>query len=192
MNSTNLSTYIHSAAYRNDSIIKRILWFYINAIIFKSALLPSSRVKVQLLRLFGARVGKRVVIRPGVNIKHPWLLQVGNHTWIGENVWIDNLVSVSIGSHVCISQGALLLTGSHNYKDPAFGLITGSIILEDGVWIGARAIVNHSITVGSHSILSAGSIATKNLDSWFIYQGNPAIKIKTRTINLINHDDLPS
>lgn len=182
MNRTDLSTYIHAAPHRKYNRIKRILWFYINAIIFKTALFPSSRLKVQLLRLFGAHIGKRIVLRPGVNIKHPWLLQVGDHSWIGENVWIDNLVSVHIGSHVCISQGALLLTGSHNYKDPAFGLITGNIILEDGVWIGAKAIVNQGITAGSHAVLSAGSVATKNLEPWFVYQGNPAVKIRTRTI----------
>lgn len=182
MNRTDLSTYIHAAAHRNDNMIKRVIWFYINAIIFKTSLFPSSRLKVLLLRLFGAQVGKRVVIRTGVNIKHPWLLEIGNHSWIGEDVWIDNLVSLNIGSHVCLSQGALLLTGNHNYKDPAFGLITGSIILEDGVWIGARAIVNQGITAASHSVLSAGSVATKNLEPWSIYQGNPALKIRTRLI----------
>ena len=182
MNRTDLSTYVHSAAHRSDNLIKRILWFYTNAIIFKTALFPSSRLKVGLLRLFGAHVGIRVVFRTGVNIKHPWLLEIGDHSWIGENVWIDNLVSVSIGSHVCLSQGALLLTGNHNYKDPAFGLITGSIILEDGVWIGAKAIINQGITAGSHSILCAGSVATKNLEPWFVYQGNPAVKTRTRSI----------
>lgn len=193
MNRTDLSTYKHTAAYRNDNFLKRGLWFYINALIFKSALFPSSKLKVQLLRLFGARVGKQVVIRPGVNIKHPWLLQIGDHSWIGENVWIDNLVSVRIGSNVCISQGGLLLTGSHNYKDPSFGLITGSINLEDGVWIGAKAIVNHGITAGSHAVLSAGSVANKNLEPWTIYQGNPAVKIRIRSFPKIkNHDDLLS
>nr|WP_121270591.1 WcaF family extracellular polysaccharide biosynthesis acetyltransferase [Pedobacter schmidteae] len=183
MNQTDLSTYIHSAAHRKDSWLKRILWFYLNALIFKTSWLPFSDLKVQLLRLFGAKVGKAVIIKPGVNIKHPWLLHIGNHTWIGENVWIDNLVNIYIGHHVCISQGALLLTGSHNYKDPAFGLITGSIILEDGVWIGARAVVNHSIRAESHAVLSAAAVATKNLEGWSVYQGNPAVKVRARNMS---------
>jgi len=183
MNKTDLSSYLHSAAHRKDPILKRILWFYINAFIFKTSWLPFNWPKVQLLRLFGASVGSAVIIRPGVNIKHPWLLHIGNHSWIGENVWIDNLVSVHIGNHVCLSQGALILTGSHNYKDPAFGLITAPIILEDGVWIGARTIVNLGITAGSHAVLVAGAVATKDLETWTVYQGNPAVKIRSRSIH---------
>ncbi|TKC60952.1 colanic acid biosynthesis acetyltransferase WcaF [Pedobacter hiemivivus] len=180
MKKTDLSLYNNAAYHPGANLIKRTLWFYLNALFFKTSLIPLSSLKVCLLRLFGASVGKGVVIKPCVNIKYPWLLQIGDHSWIGENVWIDNLVKVHIGNHVCLSQGALLLSGSHNYKDPAFGLITGSIILEDGAWICAKAIVTQGITAGSHSILSAGSIATKNLEAYTIYQGNPATKIKHR------------
>lgn len=179
---TDLSAYIHSAPHRRYSSIKRVLWFYINAWVFKTSIIPSSRVKAGLLRLFGAQIGHRVVIRPGVNIKHPWLLSVGDYSWIGENVWIDNLVEVSIGNHVCLSQGSILLTGSHNYKDQAFGLITGPVILEEGVWIGAGAMVTHGLTLFSHAVLTAGSVATKNLAAWSVYQGNPAISIRPRFI----------
>ena len=180
---TDLSTYIHSAPHRNYSILRRTTWFYVNALVFKTGIFPSSRLKVSLLRLFGAEIGKKVVIRPGVNIKHPWLLRIGDHSWIGENVWIDNLVKVSIGNHVCLSQGVTILTGSHNYKDPAFGLLSGAVTLEDGVWIGAKAMLNHSVTAASHAVLTSGSVATKNLEAWFIYQGNPALKIRPRLIS---------
>jgi putative colanic acid biosynthesis acetyltransferase WcaF len=91
---------------------------------------------------------------------------------------------ISIGANVCLSQGAVLLTGSHNYKTTSFDLITKSVILEDGVWIGAAAIINLGITAGSHAVLTAGSIATKNLEPYSIYQGNPAVKIRDREIGL--------
>ena len=180
MKKTNLSLYNNAAYHPGANLIKRTLWFYLNALFFKTSLIPLSSLKVGLLRLFGASIGKGVVIKPGVNIKYPWLLQIGDHSWIGENVWIDNLVRICIGNHVCLSQGALLLSGSHNYKAPAFGLITGGIILEDGAWICAKAIVTQGITAESHSILSAGSVAIKNLEAYTIYQGNPATKIKHR------------
>ncbi|WP_316817944.1 WcaF family extracellular polysaccharide biosynthesis acetyltransferase [Pedobacter nyackensis] len=183
MSKTNLSFYVKPALNLKHGFIKRTFWFIINAWVFKTSLFPSSRLKVQLLRWFGASIGKSVVIKPCVNIKYPWLLQIGDHSWIGEKVWIDNLVAVCIGHHVCISQGALLLTGSHNYKDPRFELIKGRIIIADGVWIGARAIVNQGITVKSHAVLSAGSVATKQLEAMSIYQGNPAIKVRKRIFN---------
>ncbi len=136
-----------------------------------------------LLRLFGAKIGAQVVIKPKVNIKYPWLLEIGDHAWIGEKVWIDNLVQVSIGSHACISQGALLLTGNHNYKKSSFDLITGQIFIDDGAWVGAKAVICPGVRVSSHSIVTVGSVLTKSSSAYGIYQGNPAIKIKERQIS---------
>ncbi len=135
-----------------------------------------------LLRLFGAVIGKGVVIKPSVNVKYPWLLEIGDDAWIGEQVWIDNLVKTVIGSDCCLSQGAMLLTGSHNYKNPAFDLIAEPITLENGAWIGAKAIVCPGVTCGSHSVLAAGSVATGNLKPYTIYQGNPATEKRVRNI----------
>lgn len=182
MQKTDLSSYNNVPYHPGGNALKRVLWYYVNVVFFKSGWFPFYGFKISLLRLFGARIGKGVAIKPCVNIKYPWLLNMGNKVWIGENVWIDNLVMVTIGSDVCISQGALLLTGSHNYKKSTFDLLTGSIILEDGVWIGAGAIVNAGITAASHAVLGSGSVATKNMDAYTIYQGNPAVKVRSRII----------
>jgi putative colanic acid biosynthesis acetyltransferase WcaF len=182
MKQTDLLSYNNFPYKPGGNAFKRILWHYVNAFIFKSSLFPVYGLKNWLLRLFGAKVGSEVEIKPNVNIKYPWHLTVGNEVWIGENVWIDCLVPVIIGNNICISQGAVLLTGSHNYKKPSFDLLTGSIILEDGAWIGACAIVNMGVTVASHAVLTSGSVATKSLEPYSIYQGNPAAKIRERII----------
>ena len=134
------------------------------------------------MRLFGAKIGKGVVIKPSVNIKYPWFLEIGDHAWIGEKVWIDNLVPVKIGPNVCISQGAMLLTGNHNYKKETFDLITGEIILEEGAWIGAKAVVTPGVTCKEHSVLAVSSVAVEDLEPYTVYQGNPAKPIRKRTI----------
>ena len=108
--------------------------------------------------------------------------------WLGENCWIDNITDVTIGSHVCISQGGMLCTGNHNYNSIGFELIAKPITLEDGVWIGAMALVGPGVTASSHSILTAGSIATKNLETYGIYKGNPAKKIKMRGVLMKNEE----
>ena len=113
--------------------LKRTLWYLANLLFLKNRFCTFSSIKRFVLRLFGARIGKKVVIKPSVNIKYPWKLSVGNYTWIGEGVWIDNLDEVVMGDNVCISQGALLLCGNHDYNKSSFDLITGKIILEDGV-----------------------------------------------------------
>jgi putative colanic acid biosynthesis acetyltransferase WcaF len=169
--------------YRPGPKWKTTLWLLVNAVFFNNSLAVFNGLKCSLLRLFGAKVGKRVVIKPSINIKYPWFLRIGNDVWIGEKVWIDNLGLITIGSNVCISQGAYLLTGNHNYKKPFFDLIIGTIVLEDGVWIGAKATVCPNVTCKTHSVLSVSSVATTDLEPYGIYQGLPAKKIKTRIIN---------
>jgi putative colanic acid biosynthesis acetyltransferase WcaF len=180
---TDLSSYNNAPFNPGGSTLKRILWYYANAIFLKNSLLPSYRFKSFLLRSFGAKIGNGVVIKPGVNIKYAWHLTIGDHTWIGENVWIDCLVPVTIGSNVCLSQGAVLLTGNHNYKKVSFNLMVAGFHLENGVWIGAAAIVTPGITAASHAVLTSGSVANSNLEAYSIYQGNPAVKIRERVID---------
>jgi putative colanic acid biosynthesis acetyltransferase WcaF len=123
-----------------------------------------------------------VTIKPNVTIKYPWHLTIGNHVWIGEQVWIDNLSRVTIKNNCCVSQGAMLLCGNHDYSKTSFDLIVKDITLEEGVWIGAKSIVCPGVSIGSHSVLTVNSVATSNLEPWGIYQGNPAVKIKERVI----------
>jgi putative colanic acid biosynthesis acetyltransferase WcaF len=178
---TDLSRYNNDWYNPGAGFLKRSLWFCLNACFFTSRF-PVNAAKLFLLRLFGARVGKGVVVKPGVNIKYPWNLMIGNYVWIGENVWIDNLSLVTLGDHVCLSQGAFILCGNHNYSKSEFDLQVSPVILEEGVWIGAKAIVCPGVTCSSHSVLTAGSLASKNLDSFMIYQGNPALPVKERKI----------
>lgn len=151
-------------------------------IVFINPLNPLSRVKVHLLRLFGAKIGKGVLIKPRVNIKYPWNLSIGDNSWIGEDVWIDNLAPVTIGSNVCISQGVMLLCGNHNYKRPTFDLMIKPIDIEDGVWVGAQSVVCPGVTMHSHSVLAVGSIVSKDLLPFSIYRGNPAVIVAERVM----------
>jgi putative colanic acid biosynthesis acetyltransferase WcaF len=184
MTKTDLSSYNNSWYVKEigASRFKQILWYYVNCLFFLNPLNPSIRVKKGLLTLFGARVGKGVAIKPSVNIKYPWKLVIGDHCWIGEGVWIDNLAPVTLGDNVCISQGAMLLTGNHNYQKSSFDLMIGAITLEEGVWIGAKALVGPGVTCRSHAVLSACSMASGDLESHRIYAGNPAVAVRRRTI----------
>ncbi len=181
MNTTQLNTF-NNSWYNPGSKLKRAAWFAVNALIMQNRLMPFISVRKFFLRLFGAKIGKGVVIKPNVNVKYPWKLIIGDYCWIGEQVWIDNLGMVKMGNNVCVSQGALLLCGNHNYKRSAFDLIVGNITLEDGVWIGAKTVVCPGVTCCSHSLLTVGSIATSKMEAYTIYQGNPAVAVKERII----------
>jgi putative colanic acid biosynthesis acetyltransferase WcaF len=160
----------------------RTIWHFVNAIFLQNALFPYSGLKIRLLRLFGAKIGKGVLLKPSINVKYPWNLEIGDYSWIGEYAWLDSLAPIRIGSHVCVSQGTYFCTGNHDWSDPAFGLIVKPIIVEDGAWVGARATVLPGVTVASHSIVAAGSVISGSTEPYTIYAGNPAVKIRQRVI----------
>lgn len=178
---TSLSAYKNDW-YRPGSFLKLLAWYIANRLFINTYLPFPNAFKRALLRLFGAKIGRGVVLKPKVNIKYPWFLEIGNDCWIGEKVWIDNLTLVRLESDVCLSQGCMLLTGNHDYTRPAFDLITKPIRIEKGAWIGAKATVCPGVDVGTHAVLTVGSIAVGNLEAFGIYQGNPAKFIKTRIL----------
>lgn len=176
MSSRDLSKYNHSIYHPGKNAIVRGLWYFTNAFIFNNAWWPYYGLKRALLRCFGAKIGRGVVIKPSVNIKYPWHLSIGDYSWIGENVWIDNLDDITIGANCCISQGALLLCGNHDYTKETFDLKTASIQIKDGAWIGAKAIVCPGVTIEEDAVLTVNSVASKNISAHSIWQGNPAVE----------------
>ncbi len=167
---------------RGAGPFKEGLWILASHFLFRLCPLKLSGLKCAVLRAFGAKVGQGVVIKPRVTIMFPWKLTLGDHVWLGEECWLLNLAPITIESHVCISQRAFLCTGNHDYKSPAFDLITKPITVQQGAWIGAAAFVAPGVTVGNHAVLTAGSVAAGNLEPFGIYQGNPAAWVKQREI----------
>lgn len=165
---------------------QQLLWYFIGYPLVRSYLIPVSPFKVFILRCFGAQIGKYVRIKPGVRIKFPWRLTVGDFVWIGEDAWIDNLASVNIASHVCLSQGVYLCTGNHDWNHPGFELRTAPICIEESSWIAAKAVIGPGVTVGHGAVLAIGGVTGHSLKPMTIYAGNPAQPIKHRNLWNIN------
>jgi putative colanic acid biosynthesis acetyltransferase WcaF len=178
-----LSRFTMGGFRRGGGAAKEGLWLLTSLFLFRLCPLKMSGLKCAILRFFGARVGCRVVIKPDVKITFPWKLTLGDHVWLGEECWLLNLAPITIESHVCISQRALLCTGNHDYSSPTFNLITKPISVKEGAWVGAGAFVAPGVTVGTHAVLTAGSVATSDLDTWTIYRGNPAQTVRRREIH---------
>ncbi|HET6389273.1 WcaF family extracellular polysaccharide biosynthesis acetyltransferase [Hyphomicrobium sp.] len=172
-------------AYNNRGFLRgrpawvECLWLAMQALFIRPPI-PGSGHRRVILRLFGARIGTGVTIKPGLRVKFPWRLTVGDYCWLGEDLWIDNLADVAIGSHCCLSQDVYLCTGNHDWSAPGFDLRVAPITVCDHVWIAARAVVAPGVTVSEGSILALGSIATKTTSPWTIYAGNPAQPVKKR------------
>lgn len=152
---------------RGASPLKEALWLATSGILVESWI-PGSGWRDALLRLFGAEIGTGVVIKPRVKVKFPWRLVVGDYSWIGERVWIDNLEQVTIGSHVCLSQGVYLCTGSHDWTSETFDLITRPISVSDHAWVGAFAVLAPGTTVGEGAVLAMGKTGSGTLPEWTI------------------------
>ncbi|MFM5787860.1 WcaF family extracellular polysaccharide biosynthesis acetyltransferase [Aeromonas veronii] len=178
----NLSDYDNSN-YEHGGLAKRIVWMIFSVCFFETWFPWPSSFKCMLLRIFNASVGQSVVIKPNVKIKYPWNLKIGNYCWIGEFVWIDNLACVDIACNVCISQGAYILTGNHDYQSKRFTLLVKPIKIEQGCWVGAKVVLCPGVILKYGSIATVGSVVTSNLESMSIYQGNPAVKKKEWSIS---------
>jgi putative colanic acid biosynthesis acetyltransferase WcaF len=177
-----LATFDNSSYRPGRGVAVRLAWFFFGLPVLRSSLLPSSAVRRVLLRAFGAKVGRNVVIKPGTRVKYPWRLSIGNNTWIGEDCWIDNLADVSIGNDVCVSQAAYICTGNHDRCDPAFALVVKPVTLRDGSWVGARATVCPGVEFGEGAMAAAGSVVTRTIPPWEIHGGNPASFVKLRIL----------
>src|SRR3954469_24719001 len=151
----------------------RVAWFTLGLPLLRCSVIPSSGFRRALLQLFGARIGTGAVLKPGLRVKYPWNLKAGKNCWFGEDVWIDNLTDVSIGDNVCISQGAYLCTGNHDWADPAFGLIVRPIRIMDGAWVGARSSVTPGAVIGEGAVAGFGTVVMKNIPAYEVHVGNP-------------------
>ena len=136
----------------------QVAWHVVSHLVFQKWWFPA-RLRPAVLRAFGATIGDGVLIRQDVRIHWPWRLTVAGPAWIGHGAWILNLADVVIEPDVCLSQEALLCTGSHDRKDVAFEHDNGPIRLGAGSWVCARAVVLPGTTIGDHAIVPAGVVA---------------------------------
>ncbi len=174
-----LDRYSNNIFDRGASSLKEGAWIAISGILIESWV-PGSSWRVFLLRLFGAKIGLGVVVKPRVRIKFPWRLNVGNHTWIGEGVWIDNLGQIDIGCNACISQGAFLCTGSHDWSSNGFDLVVKPIRVMDKTWIGAFVKLGPGSVVEEGAVIQMGSTAVGIISYGTIYGDGSAMPIKPR------------
>mgnify|MGYP000972353257 CR=1 FL=1 len=139
-----------------------------------NALQVSSRVRVFVLRCFGARVGRGVIFRPRTRVRFPWKLTIGDNCWIGEGVWIHNQDDVVVGDDVVLSQETMITTGSHAHRVD-MALVTAPVKIEAGAWITSRCMILGGVTIGRATLVAPMSVVTTNLPPGVIARGNPAV-----------------
>ncbi|RFM27394.1 putative colanic acid biosynthesis acetyltransferase [Deminuibacter soli] len=133
-----------------------------------------------LLRLFGAQIGKKVLIRPSCNITYPWKLTIGNYSWVGDEVVLYTLGPITIGDNVVVSQRSYICTGSHDYQAVAFDIYAKPIVIENEAWLATDVFVAPGVTIGMGAVVGARSSVYKDMPACMICIGNPAKPVKSR------------
>ncbi|MBR8829138.1 MAG: hormogonium polysaccharide biosynthesis acetyltransferase HpsU [Gomphosphaeria aponina SAG 52.96 = DSM 107014] len=150
-----------------------LLWWLVQAIAFPLSLHNFNGFRCALLRLFGAKIGRGVVIRPTARFTYPWKVEIGDHSWIGDDVVFYSLDKITIGSHCVISQKSYLCTGSHNIEDEAFSLITAPINMGNGVWVATDCFIACGVNIGANTVIGARSSVFKDIPPQQVAWGNP-------------------
>lgn len=160
----------------------RALWILVGRPLFRVSFHNWYGYRAFILRLFGATIGRRTVIRPTVRIEIPWLVSIGDGTLVGDYAILYSLGPITIGRRCVISQYAHLCAGSHDHSRRDFRLLRPPIVVEDEAWIAADAFVGPGVTVGYRAVLGARSNAFRDLPRETICVGSPAKPIGTRVI----------
>ena len=172
-----LSTYSQPRAQK--CLLFRAIWF----LVFKplvASWIPGTYWRKFVLSCFGAHFGKHGCIKPYLCISYPWNLKVGDFCWLGESLWIDCLAPVTVGDHVCLSQGVYLCTGNHDFKRPSFDLRLEPIVIGAESWVGAKSILAPGSLIGQGSVICLGSVVSGAVEPFAIVRGNPATRVGTR------------
>lgn len=160
-----------------------ILWWFIQGILFPLSLHNLNGFRGWLLRLFGAKIGQGVVIRPTARFTYPWKIAIGDYSWIGDNVVLYSVDRIEIGCHCVISQKSYLCTGSHDFKDLGFSLITSPINIGNGVWVASDCFIAPGVAIGANSVIGARSSVFRNISEQKIAWGSPCKSHRDRIIN---------
>ena len=156
------------------------LWWIIQLLIVKPLPQICYPLRRVLLRAFGAKIGRGVKIRPGVDITYPWKIVIGDYSWIGDGVALYSLGTITIGRNAVISQHSYLCAADHDYTKSDFPIRALPIVVEDQAWVASHVWIGPGVTVGAGTVVGARSTVTKNLPGGMVCVGSPCKPVKRR------------
>ena len=175
-----LSTFKVPEKFRGGGKFKVQLWGLVQYFLFHTSPQFMYGYRNFLLKIFGAKIGKNVLIRPSVKITYPWKLSIGDNTWIGEDCYLYNLAEIKIGSNVSIAHRNFFNTGGHEYTKTTFDIFAKPITINDQVWITSEVYVSPGVTVNKGTVIGVRSVVFKDIPEGVVCYGNPAKIIKNR------------
>ena len=158
----------------------RLAWGITSVALFRLSPRPLHGWRAFLLRCFGAKVGAGVHVYPGAKIWAPWNLELADECAIANGVTLYSQGKITVGYRAVVSQGAHLVTGTHDYNTPGFILITKPIHIGAHAWVAAEAFIHPGVTIGAGCVVGARSVVTRDMPDWMVCAGHPCIPLKPR------------
>lgn len=177
-----LSKFVVPEGFRGKSVFIVQLWWIVEGVFIHLSPQFMYEWRNFIYRLFGAKIGQGVKIRPNVTVTYPWNLEIGNYVWVGEKSTLYNLGKIIIGNHVAIAHGVYLCTGMHDYSKKDFPIYAKDIFIQDEVWLTNEVFVAPGVTIGAGTVVGARSTVLEDLPAGMICYGSPAKPVKKREI----------
>lgn len=187
-----LSTFAMPPGFRGRSAVQVQLWWLVQSTLFRWSPQVAYGWRRALLRLFGARIGSQVIIRPTVTITYPWKVSIGDHAWVGDRAVLYSLGRISIGAHAVVSQGAHLCAGDHDHQDPSFPIRGRDIVVGDQAWVAADAFLAPGVTIGVGAVIGARSAVFRDMPEGMVCVGHPCRPIHPRSEHAGHTDVQPT
>ena len=168
------------AHFRGRSKVTVQLWWLVQATLFGLSPQFMFGFRRFLLRLFGAKIGKGVLVRPTARITYPWFLEIGDHSWVGDETVIYNLAKVRLGSHVALAHGVYLCTGLHDISKVTFDIDAKPIHIEDEAWLANDCFISPGVTIGRGAVIGARSTVLQDMPEGMVCVGYPCKPIRAR------------
>ena len=175
-----LASFKLPADFRGRSGLVVQLWWLVQATLFRWSPQLLYGFRRSLLRLFGAKIGVGVIVRPTVEIPYPWKLSIGDHSWIGDHAVLYCFAEITIGRNAVVSQKSYLCAGTHDYRSPGFDIQAFPIVIEDEAWLAADVFVAPGVTVGKGAVVGSRSSVFGDLPRMMVCLGSPARAVRAR------------
>jgi putative colanic acid biosynthesis acetyltransferase WcaF len=175
-----LSRFRLPPGFRGRSAFVVQLWWLVQASAFRWSPQFMYGWRRWLLRAFGARIGRQVLLRPSVRVTYPWKLSIGDYSWVGDDVVLYTLGEIEIQEHAVVSQRSYLCAASHDFRTISFDIWAKKIVVEAQAWVAADVFVGPGVRIGRGAVVGARSSVFSDMPPLSICLGNPAKPVRSR------------
>lgn len=162
----------------------RLAWHVVYRTLFRpTPIIGFDRWRCQLLRLFGAKVGRGVRVYPTSKIWAPWNVELGDNSTVGWETELYSVGKITLEPDAEVAQYCFLSTGDHDIGRKDLPVGQAPIRIGSWAWVTAKVSIGPGVTVGQGAVCGMRANVVKDVEPWTVVGGNPARVIKKRILD---------